>query len=528
MSTDLQAHCFSAETTPITDWAPPAQVHIPLVQHQGKPAPVIVSTGQTVEVGDPLTHSESLFEVPVHASITGVVERISEQQITLRNIETTKTGDQPRSSSPYANSSDTSQPDARQSMNDFNNLAFDGWSRDQFIAQIHGAGLVGLGGSCFPVAAKINKLNGCRAEVLLINAAECDPLICCDEALLNQSIEDIATGICLAQNATQAKKTIIGVEYDKREQGHSLLTCVLEHCAQQYSGHTELQFVPARYPNGAESLLMSHCLGQSLTPVEIQDSKLVTFNIGTCYSLSQALIHKKPSTHRITTVVDSNNHKVNLRLPLGTPISDLAAQYAKSSEHRIFVGGEMMGNEVSSCAVVTKASNCIQLKHARALPPVRPCVRCGLCVEACPVNLMPQFLLTASAAANSKNLQTLNLQSCIECACCDRVCPSHIPLASIFANSKKVVDKDTRSRQLAELAKSRFEKRQARLENSKQREFRKLDKKQSTLNQDEKTGQQAKRQLVEEALQRARNKKLKNTSSPASNTPSTASKDKRS
>ena len=91
MSTDLQAQRFSAETTPITDWAPPAQVHIPLVQHQGKPAPVIVSTGQTVEVGDPLTHSESLFEVPVHASITGVVERISEQQITLRNIETTKT-----------------------------------------------------------------------------------------------------------------------------------------------------------------------------------------------------------------------------------------------------------------------------------------------------------------------------------------------------------------------------------------------------------------------------------------------------
>ena len=187
-----------------------------------------------------------------------------------------------------------------------------------------------------------------------------------------------------------------------------------------------------------------------------------------------------------------------------------------------------MGNEVSSCAVVTKASNCIQLKHARALPSVRPCVRCGLCVEACPVNLMPQFLLTASAAANSKNLQTLNLQSCIECACCDRVCPSHIPLAGIFADSKKQVDKDIRSRQLAELAKSRFEKRQARLENSKQREFRKLDKKQSTLNQDEKTGQQAKRQLVEEALQRARNKKLKNTSSPASNIPSTASKDKRS
>ena len=528
MSTDLQAHCFSTEPTPITDWAPPAQVRIPLVQHQGKPAPVIVNTGQTVEVGDPLSHSESLFEVPVHASITGVVERISEQQITLRNIETTNTGDQPRPSSPYASLSEARPPEARQSKNDFTNLAFDDWPRDQFIAQIHSAGLVGLGGSCFPVAAKINKLNGCRAEVLLINAAECDPLICCDEALLNQSIEDIATGICLAQYATDAKKTIIGVEYDKREQGHSLLKCVLEHCAQQYSGHTELQFVPARYPNGAESLLMSHCLGQSLTPVEIQDSKLVTFNIGTCYSLSQALIHNKPSTHRITTVVDSNHNKVNLRLPLGTPISDLAAQYEKSSEHRIFVGGEMMGNEVSSCAVVTKASNCIQLKHARALPSVRPCVRCGLCVEACPVNLMPQFLLSASTAANSKHLQTLNLQTCIECACCDRVCPSHIPLASIFANSKKVVDKDIRSRQLAELAKSRFEKRQARLENSKQREFRKLDKKQSTLNQDEKTGQQAKRQLVEEALQRARNKKLKNTSSPASNIPSTASKDKRS
>ena len=158
MSTDLQAHRFSTEPTPITDWAPPAQVHIPLVQHQGKPAPVIVSTGQTVEVGDPLTQSESLFEVPIHASITGVVERISEQQITLRNIETTNTGDQPRPSSPYASLSEARPPEARQSKNDFTNLAFDGWSRDQFIAQIHSAGLVGLGGSCFPVAAKILSL----------------------------------------------------------------------------------------------------------------------------------------------------------------------------------------------------------------------------------------------------------------------------------------------------------------------------------------------------------------------------------
>ncbi len=508
MDTTAHVHDSPSRTPPVIDWPAPERVCIPLRQHQGKAAAVIVTIGQAVNQGQLLTHSDNLFEVPVHASISGIVDTITAQQITLRQ---TPNGD-------AQTGSITRQ--SQQPQGTTITTLYNGWSRSEYLQRIHNAGLVGLGGSCYPVAAKINKLGDKPADTLLINAAECDPSICCDEALLNHSIDEIAMGICLAQHATQAKKTIIGIESDKSALGQLLLTSVLNCCAQQFAAHTELQVVPASYPNGAESLLMSHCVGRTLTPTDIHESQLITFNINTCYSLSQALILGNPCTHRIATIIDSQHNRFNLRLPLGTPISDLIAYYEQRRDCTIVVGGEMMGTEVGLDAVVTKASNCIQLKYVKTQPTVRPCVRCSLCVDACPVSLKPQLLLSAASTANYTNLQTLNLQNCIECTCCDRACPSHIPLAGIFAKSKEQMRQDTHARQMANLAKARYEKRQARLENSKQREFKKLDKKQSNLNQPEKAGQQAKRKLVEEALQRARDKKknqppANNNTSPA-------------
>jgi electron transport complex protein RnfC len=507
----------------IVDCPRPSLVCIPLLQHQGAPAAVIVSEGQQVDVGQPLTASENLFEVPVHASIAGSVQSIQSDRIIIvdegsaENRSTTEQGDITSVARDELTGNDVpidrlvSTGNNKASNNsDRIDDRCNNWSRARFIEEIHSAGLVGLGGACYPVAAKIDKLGEEPADILLINAAECDPAICCDEALLSSSISEIATGICLAQLATKAKRTIIGIESDKTHTGEMLLDLVREKAESSQTSlstsKTELSVVPAAYPNGAESLLMSLCSGRTLSAQDIHNSRLITFNVGTCYALYRALIDRKPYTHRITTLVDSNLHTVNLSIPLGTPVSSLPGF---NPRHIVFVGGEMMGQPLAHNAVVTKASSCIQFKSQVPQPVVRPCVRCGLCVDACPVNLMPQYLLAQATDANFSNLQKLRLRNCIECTCCDRVCPSHIPLANIFANAKKAASIDAEAKRQADLAKSRFEKRQRRLETSKQREFKKLSKKQSKLSHTANGGEQAKRRLVEAALQRARDKKGK-------------------
>jgi len=477
-------------------------VRIPLVQHQGKAARVIVAEGQFVKVGQPLTSSDNHYEVPIHASIDGTVLSISDQQITVSADSSTQ------ATPVNANQGSAQIPG--------NNIAESicKYSRQQFIENIHLAGLVGLGGSCFPVAAKLAKLENRPAQLLLINAAECDPAIRCDEVLLDKHIEKVASGIRLMQQVTQAAKTIIGIESDKADIGHTLLAEVNKNNQTQSSTTTELAIVPSSYPIGAEALLVSHCIGKTLNSREIQKSDIITFNVGTCYSLSQALLYQMPCTHRMTTVIDSRHNSYNLNLPLGAPVIGVL-KYYEATPHdtiTIVIGGEMMGTEAAQSSVITKATNCIQFKRSLTTPVARPCIRCSLCVDACPVNLMPQYLLSKCAERDHIGLQSLNLDHCIECACCDRVCPSHIPLAATFSESKNLVIQALNAHQQADLARSRFEKRQKRLEANRLHKVRNLDEKQSDLTEQVNSSQLAKRQLVEESLRRAREKKR----SPAS------------
>ena len=457
-------------------------VRIPLLQHQGKAAAIIVQAGQFVCVGQPLTHSDHLFEVPVHASISGTVQSVDDQHICIVKNE----DDQP---------ADSAIPTPH-TVDPFTHL-----TRAEFTQQFHSAGLVGLGGSAYPVAAKLNKLGNDAADVLLINAAECDPLIQCDEALLSSCLEEVALGICLAQLATRARRTIIAAETDKLAVAESLLQRVCELTISEFSESTALKLIPAQYPNGAETLLMSYSLDRRLSARDIHQSKLITFNVGTCHAMFVCLLQNKPYTHRIATVIDHEQKPVTRRLPLGLPLRQLTT----IAEFSAIVGGEMMGREAEPEAVVSKASNCIQFLPLAEPVSVRPCVRCGLCVDACPVQLMPQYLLAATNPMQSATLQTLNVDDCIGCACCDRVCPSHIPLAQLFTEAQHYLRTDQHQKRQAELAKQRFEKRQARLDSSMRRQFKKLDDKQTQLNQT--ADQQAKRKLVEAALQRAKNKK---------------------
>lgn len=457
-------------------------VRIPLLQHQGKAAAAMVEVGQSVVVGQPLTHSDNLFEVPVHASISGTVQSVDDQHICIVKGE---------DSLPV----DTATA-AQHSVDPFMHL-----TRAEFIQRFHSAGLVGLGGSAYPVAAKLNKLGNDAADVLLINAAECDPLIQCDEALLHSCIEEVALGVCLAQLATQARHTIIAAETDRQVIAESLLQWVRKLTATDFIDSTTLKLVPTQYPNGAETLLMSHSLERNLTAHDIHVSKMITFNVGTCHAMFACLLQHKPYTHRITTVIDHNNKPVTQRLPLGLPLQQLTAVTNSSA----IVGGEMMGRKAEPDAVVSKASNCIQFLPPAVTVSVRPCVRCGLCVDACPVQLMPQYLLAATNPMHSATLQTLNVDHCIGCACCDRVCPSHIPLAQLFTEAQHYLRTDRHQKRQAELAKQRFENRQARLDSSRRRQSKKLDDKQTQLNRT--ADQLAKRKLVEAALQRAKNKK---------------------
>ena len=278
-----------------TEWGLTSRVQIPLIQHQGTAAKVIVVEGQTVETGQPLTSSDNLFEVPVHASIDGTVQSISDLQITViadkgdENYQENCEGIQ-------ATHLNSGRAIITRSDHDDLSELFQDWTRSQFIKEIHQAGLVGLGGSCFPVAAKLAKLKTRPAALLLINAAECDPAICCDEALLNDNIDAIASGIVLMQLITQPAKTVIGIETNKANTGQTLLAKVLKKCHTQNTAKTELAIVPSSYPNGAESLLVSFCAGKTLSPNDIHKSDIIACLLYTSPSPRDGLLSRMPSS----------------------------------------------------------------------------------------------------------------------------------------------------------------------------------------------------------------------------------------
>ena len=339
------------------------------------------------------------------------------------------------------------------------------------------AGVVGLGGAVFPSHAKLTAARSTPMEELVINGAECEPFMSCDDLLMRERADEIVRGIGVFRDLLDPKRVLIGIE-DNKPEAIAAMQAAVERCGESFA----VIPVPTRYPAGGAKQLI-----RVLTGKEVPASKrspemgVQCFNVATAYTAWRALAHGEPVISRIVTLTGNVETARNWEVPLGTPFADLLplARPLPGTD-RYLMGGPMMGFELPGLeAPVVKASNCLIAGSPALfppLPPEMPCIRCGACAEACPHELQPFELYWFSRAKNFGKAQEYDLFDCIECGCCSYVCPSRIPLVQYFRFAKSEIWAREREKSQSDAAKSRFEFRNEREEREKAEKAERLAK----------------------------------------------------
>ena len=360
---------------------------------------------------------------------------------------------------------------------------FSQMSSKDITARIREAGIVGMGGAGFPCADKLGSAERFDIDLLIINAAECEPYISTDEALIRERAERVVLGSEILRRACSAPRAIIAIEESKTDAIDALRKAL--HAADPDEYGCSIVTVPSKYPAGSEKQLI-HCI----TGIEVPAGQLPAHNgilmqnVGTAYATYDAIVEGRPCISRITTLCgETLQTPKNFEVLIGTTASFLFGLCGidETRPHRSVVGGSLMGRELHSDeAAVCKTTNCLIAAGSAEFPePVKEqsCIRCGFCADACPVNLLPQQLLAFSKTANSNALLDHGLFDCIECGACDYVCPSHIPLVSIYKENKSGIRARSADAVRSEHWQHRFQHHQYRLKKEKEQSLaRKTDK----------------------------------------------------
>ncbi len=338
-------------------------------------------------------------------------------------------------------------------------------------------GIVGMGGAVFPSHVKLAVPKGKQVEQLIINGAECEPFITCDDRLMREQAEDVIQGSALFGKLVQANKVLIGIEDNKPE-----AIAAMKAAQTALNAPVEIITVPTIYPTGGAKELI-----RVLTGKEVPGSRRSTdfgvqvFNVATVQSAWRAITQGEPLISRIVTLSGAVGESRNWSVPIGMPICDLVAlAQPKPEMDGVIMGGPMMGFRVPTTdAPVIKATNSL-IVHAPGLFPPKPqelpCIRCGSCATACPQELQPFELYWWSRASKFDQLEKYKLFDCIECGCCDYVCPSHIPLVNYFRFAKSEIQAEQREKKVADAARERFEFREERAEREKREKAERLAK----------------------------------------------------
>jgi len=453
---------------PITTANTARQLIIPLTQHIGQAAEVIVKAGDKVLKGQILAHANGAISAPVHASSSGIVTAIEEHPIphpsglsALCVVIDTDGYDQWLECSPLMD---------KNSIDDINTL-----TNEQINAQIADAGIVGLGGALFPSAAKLRTAQKMHTETLIINAAECEPYITCDDVLMRRRPEEVILGILLIKKTVGAKKCIIGIENNKPEAYQALLNAVSGYNKPHTDSQIEVVPVPARYPAGGEKQLIQVLTGKQVPSRGLpMDIGIICHNVTTAAAVYQAVYRGEPLISRIVTITGGAvKTPQNMEVAIGTPIREVLNQAGLFEDKidKVIMGGPMMGFALPSIDIpVTKATNCLLISEKDELatpPPAMPCIRCARCSDSCPMSLLPQQMYWYAKSRELDKVQDYNLFDCIECGCCSYACPSNIPLVQYFRYAKTEIWEDERERNKADIARDRHEFRQERLEKAR-------------------------------------------------------------
>ncbi|MDT8867363.1 electron transport complex subunit RsxC [Vibrio fluvialis] len=441
--------------TPLVEASLANEFVLPLKQHIGKSGDLLVQVGDRVLKGQPLTSFSTTFMLPVHAPTSGVISAIEPRTVAhpsgLSELCVVITPD------------GQDQWFERQPISDYTQVA-----PEELIDIIRNAGIAGLGGAGFPTAKKIQS-GLSRVEIFIVNAAECEPYITADDALMREHAQEIIDGIGIVEHILQPKLTVIGVEDNKPE--------AIQALQQAAEGKDiVIRAIPTKYPSGGAKQLI-----KLLTDLEVPAGKhsadigVIVQNVGSVQAIKRAVIDGEPLIRRVVTLTGNTFVQPrNVWVRLGTPVQSLLDEFGYKADKklpRLILGGSMMGFTLPHANVpIVKIANCILAPSRNEIPQhdyEMACIRCGQCADACPASLLPQQLYWHSKAEEYEKCEELNLKDCIECGACAYVCPSEIPLVQYYRQSKAEIKNRKWEAEAAERAKLRFEEKKARMEREK-------------------------------------------------------------
>jgi electron transport complex protein RnfC len=449
-------HKLESTVRPIAALPLPARLVLPLRQHVGNLPKIRVEIGQHVLKGELLAEAEGNISAAVHAPTSGTVTAIREELI-------------PHPSG-LPDMCIVLEPDGKDEWVERQGVDWRSADKPALIASLRQSGIVGLGGATFPSHIKLRADGTTGIDTLIINGAECEPYITCDDMLMRERAEEVVRGIEIAHHLLGAKQCLIGIEDNKLE----AVTAMQAACEKINAGF-QVVVVPTIYPSGDARRLIHVLTGKEIpSHKRATDMGIQVFNVATVLALYRYFEFGEPIVSRIVTVTGNIANPVNFEVPLGTSVTTLleAAGGALPGTNDYIMGGPMMGFSLPSAQVpVTKATNCIIAGAPQLFPapvPALPCIRCARCAEACPVNLQPQELYWFSKAKNVEKAREYKLFDCIECGCCTYVCPSHIPLVQYYRYAKSEAIAQDKAKEAANVARERNEFRLMRIDREKQ------------------------------------------------------------
>jgi electron transport complex protein RnfC len=404
---------------------------VPLSQHAGKPSIPVVREGQEVARGERIARPDGDLSVAMHAPASGVVRRIALAP-SIGGRMTAAVYLEPF-------------PGSTQEVIPGRPCPLDSATPEEILAAIQEAGVVGLGGAAFPTHFKLRVPAGKSVDTLVVNGAECEPFLTTDHRVMLEQREDLFTGIRYLIKATGAPRVIVGVEENKPDAAAHLRAGVPPDLA------LEVELLRVKYPQGAEKMLITALLGREVPsgglPVDVH---ALVINVATAAEIGRLLPLGRGIQERVVTVTGpAVKKKGNYRIPIGTPLRFVLETVGveQSELNRVFLGGPMMGQAASSLDIpLTKGTSGVvafteELAEKTHLQ-VWPCIRCGYCLDACPIFLNPSQLgLLARNEAWERMAGEQNLFDCFECGSCSFVCPAHIPLVQQFRMAKAMVRK---------------------------------------------------------------------------------------
>jgi electron transport complex protein RnfC len=423
----------------------PAVVTIPMSMNIGAPAKPIVKPGDEVKVGQLIAEAGGFVSSPIHSSVSGKVKKVDE--ILMSNGQTCQAIT--IESDGLQTVAETVVPPQVDSM-------------ESFIAAVRNSGVVGLGGAGFPVAVKLNVTPG-KVDYICINGAECEPYITADTRTMLDKDDLMLEGIQLLQKYLQPGKVLIGVE-DNKPQCISHLKDLTDEL-----GNVEVKALPALYPQGGEKVLIYHLTHRIVPEGKLPiDVGCVVINPTTLVAITNYIKTGMPLVEKCITVDGSAiANPMNVLAPIGSSVQDVVdfTGGLKCEAKKVIFGGLMMGISMSGMQeVVMKNTNAILCMNEKdATPPkTTPCIKCGRCINHCPLKLMPANIETAFNLNKPEELKELKVNLCMECGCCSFICPAKRPLVQTNKMAKAMLNKyNAEQKAAAEKAKAKEEAKEA-------------------------------------------------------------------